>query len=573
MRIALAQLSPIVGDVAGNAALIRAAIDQARRDRAELLVTTELALLGYPPRDLILRGGVVAACERAVRDLAAHAGDLPVIIGHPRTCPSGRRPAYNSASVIVRGEVIAICDKRLLPGYDVFDDDRYFHTGDAPCAVEIAGRRVGVLICEDIWRAGDVAMEQRYASDPVAETMAGGCDVLVSLNATPFVLGKWARHRRQIEAVAKQLRVPVVMVNQVGGYDDLVFDGRSMVFSADGSLCASLPGFSACTRTVDLSAPAEHAAAHRRWDEPMRELWEALVCGVREYAHKTGHERALIGLSGGIDSALTAVIAAAALGPENVTGVMMPSKYSSAGSLRDAQALAANLGLAAPLEVSIEDLHDTARGTYRTAGLGGLAGVADENVQARMRGILLMALSNSTGALLLATSNKSELAMGYSTLYGDMCGALAPLGDVRKTQVYDLSRWINDHARDLGFAAPPIPEPSITKPPSAELRPNQTDEDTLPPYEVLDEIVERFIDREWDVERIIRETGFDDGLVRHVCRTIDRFEFKRYQSSIILKVAPRAFGRGRPYPLVMRTATGFEQSSPVARASEAQQDS
>lgn len=562
MRITLAQLNPIVGDVAGNAGKIRAAIDQARRDEADVLVTSEQALLGYPARDLIFRDGVVEACERAVEELASYAGDLPVILGHPRRCESGCRPFYNSASLLRNGRVLVTYDKRLLPGYDVFDEDRYFDTGDKPCIVEIAGRRLGLVICEDLWRAGDVDMHDRYPVDPVGETIDAGCDVLVCLNATPFVHGKWNRHRRQIEQIAKRYDVTVVMVNEAGGFDDLVFDGRSLVVDAGGIGRAILPGFMACTETIDLDGPIRGAwieAALRYDEQPLRELYEALVLGVRDYVHKTGHARAVLGISGGIDSALTAVIAAAALQPENVTGVMLPSRYSSAGSLRDARALAENIGLGQLLELSIEDLHQTVRGTYRAAQLGALEGVADENVQARLRGLLLMARANADGSLVLATGNKSELAVGYSTLYGDMIGAVSVIGDVRKMQVYDLSRWINEHHSDLGFKEPPIPEATIEKTPSAELRPDQADQDTLPPYEVLDEIIERYIDREMSVEAIVEQSGLEAGLVRKFTRMIDQAEFKRYQASVILKVSPRTFGRGRIYPLAMRSETGFEQ--------------
>ncbi|MCZ6834891.1 MAG: NAD+ synthase [Planctomycetota bacterium] len=575
MRIALAQLNPLVGDVAGNMNLIKASIDQARADGADLLVTCELALLGYPARDLIFRDGIVEACERAGLELAQYAGDLHVILGHPRICESQRRPFYNSASVLSQGKILATYDKRLMPGYDVFDDDRYFHPGEKTCVIEIAGRKIGLLICEDIWRAGDVAMEQRYDVDPVSETIRDGCDLLVSLNATPFVLGKWTRHRAQIEAISREHKVQVVMVNEVGGYDDLIFDGRSIIFDPGGSMRTVLPGFEVCTKTIDLESTLETTSfpeVQRVESEPMSELYDALVLGVREYAQKTTLTKALLGLSGGIDSALVCVLAASALGPSNVTGIMLPSKFSSVGSLRDAKALSDTLGLGDLHELSIEDLHDTTRGTYRLAGVGGLEGVADENVQARLRGLLLMAISNSTGAMLLATGNKSELAMGYSTLYGDMAGSISVIGDLRKMQVYDLSRWINEQYESLGFSTPPIPEASITKPPSAELKPNQTDQDTLPEYEVLDEIIERYIDREWDAARIIRETGFDESLVTGVTRKIDQFEFKRYQASIILKVSPRTFGRGRPYPLVMKTSTGFEQTKTPTSVSDSEHE-
>ena len=562
MRIALAQLNPVIGDIARNADQIRLAIDQARRDMADVLVTSELALLGYPPRDLILRGGVVEACEQAVGELAMYAGDLPIIIGHPRRVEQGIRPLRNSASICTGGKVIAIYDKRLLPGYDVFDEDRYFAPGSDPCVVEIAGRKLGILICEDIWRAGDNAAQRMYPDDPLGDTIRAGCDLLVSLHATPFVYGKWLQHLEQVSRIARENKVPVVMVNEVGGFDDLVFDGRSIVVDANGETRAVLPGWEACTQTVDLEA--SHAGdrlnvAQTLEMDPLSEMYEALVLGVRDYVRKSAHEQVLLGLSGGIDSALTATIATSALGPENVVGVLMPSRYSSAGSLVDARELANNLNLEKCIELPIEDLHQTARSTFRAAQSGALEGVADENIQARLRGMMLMALSNSRGGLVLATGNKSELAVGYSTLYGDMCGALSVIGDVRKMQVYDLTRWINDHPRKLGFSTAPIPESTISKAPSAELRPDQTDQDSLPPYEVLDDIIDRYVDREMEVMQIVEDTGFDESLVSKIARMIDLAEYKRQQAAVILKVSPRTFGRGRPWPIVMKASTSCPQ--------------
>ncbi|MHC5004843.1 MAG: NAD+ synthase, partial [Planctomycetota bacterium] len=553
MRVALAQIDPTIGDVAGNAALLVDAVQRAAADGAELVVTSELAVLGYPPRDLLLREGVVADCEAAVQRVAEAAGRcdpaMAVVIGSPRLDPDGVRPIRNSAAVCRGGRVEAWYDKRLLPGYDVFDEDRHFEPGDAVGLFEIAGRRVGVLICEDLWRAADVETALRYRLDPVDESVRANADLLVALHATPFVLGKFDRHVRQLGDLARRYRVPLVSVNQVGANDDLIFDGRSLLVRPDGDLAARLPGFEPAVVTVGVDEKAPPAPGPT---DAMDELYHALVLGVRDYLGKTGHGRALVGISGGIDSALTAVIAAAAIGAGNVTGVFMPSRHSAAISREDAQALAAALGMDEPREISIDEAYGGVRELLADHVTGGVAGVTDENVQARLRGLLLMALSNAGHGLLLATSNKSELATGYSTLYGDMCGALSVIGDVLKTEVFALSRWINEHHGRLGFARPPVPARTITRPPSAELRPDQTDQDTLPPYEVLDEMIRRYVDHEQSVATIVDESGIDPVLARDLARMIDRVEYKRHQAAVVLKVSPRAFGRGRPMPIVMK---------------------
>ena len=557
MRIALAQLNPVVGDVEGNTALILDAIARAAHDRAEMLVTSELALIGYPPRDLLLREGVVEACERAVQIIAQAAGDVHVIVGHPRRAAGGTRPLRNSASICWRGRVVEICDKQLLPGYDVFDEDRYFEPGDRSCVVDIAGKRIGVVICEDLWRANDVLAERSYPVEPVAELARSKCELIISLNASPFVTGKWQRHLEQLAEVATTLGAPVVAVNQVGGNDDLVFDGRSVIVNAHGAVHSVLPAFEPAVEVIDLSKPPAHQVEGEvlKWEERQRELFHALRIGVRDYCRKTGHAHAFIGLSGGIDSALTAVIAAAALGAEQVHGITMPSKYSSTGSVDDSLKLAGRIGLAGCQQISIAELHH-ATTLALTGSLKHVTGVVDENVQARLRGIILMAHSNAMPrSLVLVTSNKSELATGYSTLYGDMCGAIAVLGDVLKSRIYELCKWINQNFRELGFGQPPIPENSIAKPPSAELRPNQTDQDTLPPYEILDAIIERFIEREQSAQTIIEQTGIDAELVKRTIAMIDRAQYKRDQAPVVLKVTQRAFGRGRPMPIVMKATT------------------
>ncbi|MHC4785506.1 MAG: NAD+ synthase [Planctomycetota bacterium] len=561
MRVAIAQLNPTVGDVAGNARLLEEAIDQARGDGADLVVGAELGLIGYPPRDLLFRKGVVEACERRLQALAAYAGDLVLVVGHPRRSAGGTRPFCNSASICAGGKVLHVYDKRLLPGYDIFDEDRYFEPGSVPGLVEVAGRRLGILICEDLWRAEDTTTDRTYTVNPVQEVAACGCDLLLVLSASPYMASKWTRHLQQVRAAATEHGLPIVAVHQVGANDDLIFDGRSVAVSADGSVLSVLPAWAPAVRTVDLRAgTAQEVPAI----EPMDDLFHALVLGVRDYWHKTGHRKVVIGLSGGLDSAVTAAVAAAALGRDNVIGVMMPSRFSSAGSLEDAVELAGNLGLPRTETISIEALHEGVHEAL-AASLGEAGGVTDENIQARVRGVLLMAFANAVDALVLVPSNKSEVATGYSTIYGDTCGALSVLADVLKTRVYDLAEWINaSHAR-CGFSKAPIPRRSITKPPSAELRPNQTDQDTLPPYEVLDAIVQRYIEREQSVEQIVEETDFESDLVGEVTAMIDRAQHKRDQMAPALKVSPRAFGRGRPMPIAMKWeegASGVGRDSP-----------
>ena len=546
MKLVLAQLNPTIGDIRGNSALVIQAIDKAQSDGADLLITPELVIIGYPPRDLLFRNGVVEACEDAVKQIADHTGDMHVIVGHPRLCSNGEKPFYNSASVCTNGKVIAVYDKRLFPGYDVFDEDRYFQAGKKPCVVEIAGKRIGLLICEDLWRAQDALAERSYELEPVKETIDAGCDLILSLNATPFVLGKCQKRVEIMRNAARAIGKPIIAVHQVGANDDLIFDGRSVVVGADGEIADMLPAWESCVRRVEITGKSISFN-----QEPMQEFFSALVLGVHDYCHKTGNKRVVLGLSGGIDSAVTASIAAAALGPKNVTGVLMPSRYSSTGSIDDARLLEANLGLAKCPQLPIESVHHAIETVLQEHLHEQAAGVTDENVQSRVRGILLMGFSNASSGLVLATGNKSEMATGYTTLYGDMCGALFVIGDVVKTRVFELARWMNANYQECGFDKPPIPDGSITKPPSAELRPNQIDQDTLPEYEILDEIVQRYIEEEQSADQIAASTHLDTALVMKTTRMIDLAQYKRDQAAIVLKVTPRAFGRGRPMPVVM----------------------
>ncbi|HWB20130.1 MAG TPA: NAD+ synthase [Phycisphaerales bacterium] len=570
MRIGLVQENPTVGDVEGNAALVWEDVKSARERGAELIVTSEMVISGYPARDLIFREGFVERCERAVMEIASKTRQECVLVGSPRRGESGTRPWRNSVAVCRGGKIERWYDKRLLPGYDVFDEDRYFYPGDEACVVEVGGTKVGVLVCEDVWRAADVLAQRRYRIDPVELTMREGCGLLVSMNASPFIRGKWMKHIELLRAVVKKWNVNVAAVNQVGGNDDLVFDGRSVVIGRDGRLIRVMKGFE---RDVEVVAVGDGVQLSSKHDSPPRtageswhpkngnvdvdwreETWNALVLGVRDYWRKTGCGTAMIGLSGGIDSALCAVIASAALGAGNVTGVMMPSRYSSMGSVEDSKELARRLGLGACVEMPIREVHELMERLLRRELGERAVGVTDENVQSRLRGIMMMARSNATpGSLVLVTSNKSELAVGYSTLYGDMCGAVAPIGDVTKTRIYELAKWVNEMHAKLGFKEAPIPRNSIQKAPSAELRENQTDQDTLPAYAVLDEIVERYVEREESAELIIQESGIAREVVEKSVKMIDRAEYKRCQGPVVIKVSGRSFGRGREMPIVMKT--------------------
>jgi len=543
VRVTLAQLNPIIGDIDGNSVAIEAAIEAGAHDRSDLVVTSELAVLGYPPRDLLLRQGVAARCEDAVKRIAARCTKTTALIGFPQPWPRRPRPFRNAVAVCARGAIQAVYAKRLLPTYDVFDEDRYFTPGETPVMVEIAGERVAVLVCEDLWRSDDVGTARRYTLDPVRDAMTDGATALAVLSASPFVLGKDKRHAEQLAAIAGNA-VHVIAVNQSGGNDDLVFDGRSRAYASGCGLVARLAAFRSETRTIELASAAIDDLLTTREDETI----DAIVCGIADYLRKTGHRTALLGLSGGIDSALVATLAAIAIGRANVTGVLLPSRHSSRGSIDDALDSARRLGLRAAPIVPIEAGHDALRRT-----LGGVVpnveGIVDENIQSRLRGTILMALSNASGAIALTTGNKSEIAVGYATLYGDMNGGLAPIGDVPKTMVYALARHLNLHHARYGFDAPPIPQSSIDKVPSAELRPDQSDQDSLPPYEMLDAIVEGWIDRDDSVDAIVARTGIDIEIVRRWCKSIDRMQYKRDQAAVILKISPRAFGRGRPMPI------------------------
>lgn len=553
MKIALLQINPVIGDIQGNAALIEDGFRRAQAAGARLVVFPELALCGYPPRDLLMKPAFIAACGKAIGALAAKVpAGLTVAVGLPTPSPRHRgKLLYNTLAILEDGRIRTEIHKQLLPTYDVFDEYRWFEPGPIPEPVLIDGVRVGFTICEDVWNESGLFPRSLYHTDPVGELAAQGAQILVNASASPFTLGKPSFRRGLLAVQAKKYGMPMVYCNQVGGNDDLVFDGRSFAVDAGGELTHEAKAFASDLLLVDTAQKAVRHLELSGGRDPRRDLFDALVTGLRDYCAKCGFKRAVLGLSGGIDSALCAALAAEALGAAHVRGVAMPSRYSSDHSVADAMELAKRLGIACDL-IPIEPAHAAMEAMLAPAFAGQAPGLAEENVQARLRGATLMALSNKFDALLITTGNKSELAVGYCTLYGDMCGGLALINDVPKTAVWALSRWINespDSPLRSRLGGPAIPENSISKAPSAELRPDQTDQDSLPPYEVLDAIVDRYVERDQPVEKIIGETGFDAKVVARMVRLIDLSEYKRRQSAPGIKVTGRAFGLGRRMPI------------------------
>jgi NAD+ synthase (glutamine-hydrolysing) len=552
MRLGLAQINTTVGDLAGNVRLILEAYRTLAGRGAELVVFPELAVSGYPPRDLLFRRRFVSDVESALAEVAAAVGEVPALVGFTETNPTGQgRPFFNAAAWCHRGEVSAVARKCLLPTYDVFDEDRYFEPAPSPRVIEYQGRRIGVTICEDIWTHPMISTRRLYHGlDPVQQLAAAHCDLVVNLSASPWHFGKDNVRELLVVDAAKKLGCPLAYCNSVGGNDELIFDGRSVVASGRGEVIAGLAAFAPELRVFDPdAAPAAGGLAASYSQPEMQDVFAALVLGLRDYAHKTGFRRALVALSGGIDSAVVGVLAAAALGPENVTGVSLPSVISSQHSRDDARALAANLGVSFQT-IPIADVVAATESALGPVFAGRPRDVTEENLQARVRGVLMMALSNKFGALLLTTGNKSEMAVGYCTLYGDMAGGLAVISDVFKTQIYALARWINEDARAAG-RPPPIPQNSIDKAPSAELRHGQTDQDSLPPYDLLDAMLRGYVEEGLSPRDLVAQ-GFPAAAVRDVARKVDLSEYKRKQAAPGLKITPLAFGVGRRLPIVQK---------------------
>jgi NAD+ synthase (glutamine-hydrolysing) len=551
MKIALAQLNPIIGDIKNNAQAILAAAQQVSTQGVKLLLTPELSLCGYPPRDLLLNDCLITEMDLELQQLAR---DLPpnltVLVGlatrNLDRAVTGGKPLFNSIALLAAGKVQNIFHKRLLPTYDVFDENRYFEPGTMANHFTIDGTRVGLTICEDLWNDEDFWGQRSYVVNPIAELAAHEIDLSINLSASPFSLGKQQIRSAMLEHIATKYDQPVLYVNQVGANDDLVFDGCSLGFDRSGKLICQGVSFDQDLIIVEFDQATKDLKLGKIQSQPDcadAEVWQALVLGVRDYIHKCGFQKVVLGLSGGIDSALVAAIAAEALGADQVLGVLMPSPYSSEHSITDAIAVAANLGIKTET-IPIGELMKEFDQTLAPLFQGTEFGLAEENIQSRIRGNLLMAMSNKFGYLLLSTGNKSEMAVGYCTLYGDMNGGLAVIADVPKLRVFSICKWLN---RDLEL----IPTNIITKPPSAELKPGQVDQDSLPPYEILDPILAAIVCEHQSSEQIINR-GYDPQVVKRVIQLVKRAEFKRRQAPPGLKITDRAFGTGWRMPIASR---------------------
>ena len=542
MKIGLAQINTTVGDLPGNEALIIDAYRTLIAQGAQYVVFPELVVTGYPPRDLLFKRSFALDNVTAAQRIATQSSEVPMIFGfvEPNAKDFGRQ-FFNSAAVCYNGKIHHIGQKCLLPTYDVFDEDRYFEAASLPLVFEYKGSKVGVTICEDIWTTPDVAARPRYRSSPIEYLKDQELDFHVNLSASPWHVEKTGTRRKLISDVSTSLNCPSVYVNAVGGNDELIFDGRSMVADSQGNIQTGLSGFAEECRVVDLETKAKRSPSYDQ--SPMQDIEDALSLGIRDYVHKSGFKKALIGLSGGIDSAVTAAIAVKALGKENVTGIGLPSAISSDHSKNDAEDLAEKLDIEFHM-IPIAGVVEASESALAPFFKGLAPDVTEENIQARSRGLLLMALSNKFGALLLTTGNKSELSVGYCTLYGDMCGGLAVISDLPKVMVFELARHMN---RDREI----IPINTIEKPPSAELRPDQKDEDSLPSYDILDAILKSYIEDGLSTQEIIGQ-GFEADVVKDIIRKVDLNEYKRKQAAPGLKITPLAFGVGRRIPIVQK---------------------
>jgi NAD+ synthetase len=560
VKIGLLQLNSTVGDFQANRQKLAAGYEEARALGAEFVIAPELFLCGYPPRDLLLRADFIDANLAVLAEAAKQTGPIPLCVGFVDRNPDRPgRPARNSAAILQNGKIIWRTHKSLLPTYDVFDEDRYFEPAKsiAPFEFNSEGVRskLGITICEDIWNDEDFWPERLYRRDPIKELIGQGAEIILNIAASPWHDGKEKTRLAMLQRVARDERVPLAQVNLVGANDELIFDGHSVALNSRGEVIALGKGFAGDVLVVDLGAkvqsPKSKVQSHLAFPPREQQIFSALSLGIRDYVHKCGFKSVIVGLSGGIDSALVAVLAAEALGPDKVLGVSMPARYSSAGSLSDAAALAKNLGIRYEV-LPIEPVFQSVEKQMAKIFAGTKPNEAEENIQSRLRGVTLMALSNKFGALVLTTGNKSEMAVGYCTLYGDMCGALAVIADVFKTDVYKIARWFNSApASRAGRGKIIIPEASILKPPSAELRPNQKDQDSLPAYETLDRILDAYVVQNLSKEEIIR-LGSDAAVVNDVINKINFSEYKRRQAAPGLKVSPRAFGMGRRIPIAQK---------------------
>jgi NAD+ synthase (glutamine-hydrolysing) len=592
MKLAIAQLNPTIGDLAGNAQQILAAAHHAAEQGVRLLLTPELSLCGYPPRDLLMQQAFVEQMEQVLNQLAIDLpGDLAVLVGiatlNPSTFQAGGKPLFNSSALLEGGTIQQMFHKRLLPTYDVFDEDRYFEPGKSKEPLMLDGLRIGVTICEDLWNDESFWGKRNYDVNPIAELAEIGVDLIVNLSASPYSVGKQKLREAMLRHAAQTYQIPILYANQIGGNDDLIFDGNSVGFDRQGDMVCRGQAFATDLVIVDFDSDRQDLVMHPETIAPQPELedaeiWQALVLGVRDYVRKCGFFKVILGLSGGIDSSLVAAIAAAAVGPNNVLGILMPSPYSSDHSVKDALELATNLGIQTET-LPIGELMTAYDRTFADLFANTEFGIAEENIQSRIRGNLLMAVSNKFGHLLISTGNKSEMAVGYCTLYGDMNGGLAAIADVPKTRVYSICRWLNQGNWESAIRShpfknlpltphsplptpppiPPIPPNILSKAPSAELKPGQTDQDSLPSYEILDDILAQLILEHKSPIEIVA-SGHDRAIVEKVVKLVNRAEFKRKQAPPGLKVTDRAFGTGWRMPIAKRwqpVCSSFSSSS------------
>lgn len=545
MKITLAQVNPTVGDIEGNLEMLYDTLKMANIEKTDLVVFPELFICGYPPYDLLERKWFIKKIEQAIEEvvkISSYYPDTGIIFGAPTfSYKNHGRGLYNSAVFVYRGLVNHIQHKSLLPTYDVFDEARYFDPGTEIMPVQFKNEMLGISICEDAWNAPELWQRQFYDLDPIKILVQKGATLLINISASPFTVGKEETRFRILQAHAKKYKTPIIFVNQIGANDELVFDGRSMFLDKNGLPVEILPPFVEDIKTIDTAETGKEN--NYKPQEYIESVYQALILGVRDYVKKCGFKKVVIGLSGGIDSALVACIAVEALGSENVHGVTMPGPYSSTGSVADSKKLAENLGIELK-NISINNIYNTYLETLKSEFKNKKTDLTEENIQARIRGNILMALSNKFGYLVLTTGNKSEISVGYCTLYGDMSGGLAVISDVPKTMVYKLAHYIN-REKEI------IPEATIKKPPSAELKPNQLDQDTLPPYEVLDPILQLYIEEGLSKEEIIKKE-FEPEIVDWVIKTVNRNEYKRRQAPPGLKVTSKAFGIGRRMPIAAR---------------------
>jgi NAD+ synthase (glutamine-hydrolysing) len=542
MKIALAQFNPTVGDFAGNSARILSLAGKAKERGADLAVFSELCLCGYFPQDLLERPSFLERNQTELNELARKL-PLPAVVGYVGRVKNGTRKGIaNKAALISEGRIVFEQSKMLLPTYDVFDESRYFQPADKQYVFGVGNEQLGITICEDVWNEKGFWVDLRYDRDPVSEIMQQGTTVLLNISASPYTIDKRTLRFDMLRSIAMNQRVPVIYVNQYGGNDSLIFDGASLALTADGRIAAQAKAFA--EDLVLFDTVTGEGDVHCQPREELAYAYSAIVTGTQDYVRKCGFKKVLVGLSGGIDSSVVAAIAVDALGAENVLGVSMPGPFSSEGSQTDAKALASNLGIEF-ISLPITDVFHAYLKSLAGAFGSRSADVTEENIQARIRGNYLMALSNKFGSMVLSTGNKSELAVGYCTLYGDMAGGLAVISDVPKLMVYELANWINAK-REV------IPRAAIEKPPSAELRPDQKDEDSLPPYDVLDRILKAYIEDLLSPQEIADHYSFDVKMVREIAQLVDRNEYKRKQAAPGLKITSRAFGFGRPFPIAQR---------------------